>query len=346
MTDTLTSVPRIDTPRLVLRPLNVGDIDAIVTGVGNYDVARWLSQVPYPYSRQDAVDFLSEGGNERELTWGIEHEGALVGVVSIGDELGYWLARPAWGKGLGFEAARSAVDHWYSDPANTSLQAGYFLDNARSGLLLSCLGFKPVGVISQNARALSQDVECQKVDLTRKAWAVKRVFDVSTERLRLRELTRSDAHALVDLTTPAVARMVSSIPESFTVATAKSFINQRRWRGVPGFLLGIEGPEGELVGCIGCGGSPVTAMIFLGEDHWTKGYASEASTAFVRELFDRFPISAIHAEHFADNPASCNVILKQGFTFVDEHPGTSQARLEPAPVVEYRLTRDAYQAQS
>ncbi|MEL7459717.1 MAG: GNAT family N-acetyltransferase [Pseudomonadota bacterium] len=342
MTDTLTSVPRIDTPRLVLRPLGADDIDAIVDGVGNYDVVRWLSQAPYPYGPADARAFIADAGGD--LTWAIDHQGRLVGVISLKDDLGYWLARSAWGQGFAFEAAQAALTHWFDDPRRGDMIARHYLDNARSELVLRCLGFRPEGVIQMNALALSQTVDCRELRLTRDDWQARAGFDVSTERLRLRELTRSDAHALVDLTTPAVARMVSSIPESFTVATAKSFINQRRWRGVPGFLVGIEGPDGALVGCIGCGGSPVTAMIFLGEDHWGKGYASEASAAFVAELFDRFPVSAIHAEHFADNPASGNVILKQGFTFVDEHPGTSQARLEPAPVVEYRLTRDAYQA--
>lgn len=315
-------------------------------GIGNYDVTRWLSQVPYPYARADAVSFIAKTQAAGDLTWAIEHQGLLIGVVSLRDDLGYWIARPHWGQGFGFEAAGAALTHWFDDPARGDVIARHYLDNARSALVLRCLGFEPTGVSRLEALALNQKVDCQDLRLTRDRWQARRSFDVRTDRLRLRELTRSDAHALVDMTSPAVARMVSSIPESFTVATAKSFINQRRWRGVPGFLLGIEGPGGDLVGCIGCGGSPVTAMIFLGEDHWGKGYASEASTAFVRELFDRFPVSAIHAEHFADNPASGNVILKQGFTFLDEHPGISEARLEPAPVVEYRLTRDAYQSTS
>ena len=89
--------------------------------------------------------------------------------------------------------------------------------------------------------------------LTRADWEAVSRFDVFTERLRLRELERSDAHALVALTTPRVARMVSSIPETFTTAAAKAFINKRRWQGVPGFLLAIDGPDGEMIGCIGCG---------------------------------------------------------------------------------------------
>lgn len=337
-------MPQLDTPRLTLRALRAADRDAIVEGVGDYDVVRWLSQVPYPYGAKDAEDFLAGRVNPKALTWGIEQQGRLVGVVSIDGELGYWMARSAWGQGLGFEAVRAAVEYWFDQPGNNELLAGYFLGNTRSELVLTCLGFRKAELVPQRAQALNQTVECQKMRLSRSEWIKRRDFDVASDRLRLRELARTDAHTLVRITTPAVARMVSSIPETFTLAAAKAFINKRRWRGVPGFLLGIEDQDGELVGCIGCGGDPVTAMIFLGEDYWGRGYATEASGAFVDELFARFPISAIHAEHFTDNPASGNVILKQGFSFLREHAGTSEARVEPAPVVEYRLTRDAYQA--
>ncbi len=52
--------PVLRTPRLTLRPLEMTDADAIVEGVGNYDVSRWLSVVPYPYTVEDALWFLEK----------------------------------------------------------------------------------------------------------------------------------------------------------------------------------------------------------------------------------------------------------------------------------------------
>lgn len=329
-----------------MRPPGPRDIDAMVAGVGNYDVARWLSSVPYPYTRADAEAFLADRASVEGAVWAIDAGRGLIGIVSVTDELGFWLARPAWGGGLGFEAVRAAVEHWFDRAANASLRASHFPDNARSALLLSCLGFEPAGQSPRRSRALSQQVMAQDMLLTREGWAGRRDFDVRTARLRLRPLERKDARALVSIATPQVARMVSSIPEQFSLAAAKAFINKRRWRGLPGFLLGIEGEDGRLVGCIGCGGDPVTAMIFLGEEHWGRGYATEASAAFVEELFRRFPLSAIHAEHFTDNPASGAVLERIGFVRVGEDTGTSEARLEPAPVVQYRLSRDAHRKSS
>lgn len=342
MRDTLADTPRLTTPRLDLRPLERGDIPAIVEGVGNYDVARWLSTVPYPYAPSDAEDFLAGRVSNDGHHWAIDAGDGLVGVVSITNELGYWLARPAWGGGYGFEAVRAAVANWFSNPANDHLDANYFDGNEKSARLLSCLGFRKTRSEHRWARPLNQEVTSHRMRLTRAAWAEVCRFDVRTKRLRLRELERRDARALAALTTPAIARMVSSIPESFSLAAAKAFITRRRWQGLPGFLVGIETAEGKLIGCVGCGGEPVTAMIFLCEGYWGKGLATEAGRAFVDELFRRFPLSAVHAEHFVDNPASGSVLRKIGFTKVGTHTGTSEARLEPATVVEYRLTRDTH----
>ena len=64
---------------------------------------QWLSVVPYPYTRDDALWFIEKCQNEASLTWVIEDEAGLQGIAGIDEGLGYWLARSAWGKGYGFE---------------------------------------------------------------------------------------------------------------------------------------------------------------------------------------------------------------------------------------------------
>ena len=342
MTETLITAPRLETPRLVLRPLTLDDVDDVVRGLGNYDVVRWLSQVPYPYRRQDAVDFIEGRVPYDGLIWGIEHQGRIVGGVSVDEELGYWLARPEWGKGLGFEAVHAVVAHWFSDPNRAHLSAGYFADNSRSELVLRCLGFRPCGSEQKPSLALHQTITSQKMHITREFWLQRQAFSVATKRLRFRPLHRTDASDLMSLTTPAVARMVSSIPPVFTDASAKAFIVKRRWQGVPGFLMAIETENRNMIGCIGCGGSPITAMIFLGEEHWGQGYAKEASAAFVNEIFDRFPISKLYAEHFLDNPASGRILEGMQFEAVGEREGTSEARLGTAPIMRFVMTRERF----
>jgi RimJ/RimL family protein N-acetyltransferase len=59
--------------------------------------------------------------------------------------MGYWIARPHWGKGFATEASRALIDI-----ARTlklpRLEASHFVDNPASGRVLEKLGFVPTGL--------------------------------------------------------------------------------------------------------------------------------------------------------------------------------------------------------
>ena len=135
------ALPVLRTPRLTLRPLTDQDADAIVDGIGNFDVSKWLAVVPYPYSRDDAEKFIAKVDESGKPFWAICDADGLQGVVCLDDELAYWLARRVWGRGYGFEAAHAAVSHWFADPGAGDLMSGYFEGNTISGRLLFALGF-------------------------------------------------------------------------------------------------------------------------------------------------------------------------------------------------------------
>src|SRR5205085_8211638 len=77
----------------------------------------------------------------------------LVGACGLGRrpsgsvELGYWIARPFWGRDLATEACSALVDI-----ARTlgllSLEGSHFVDNPASGRVLEKLGFKPLGIVA------------------------------------------------------------------------------------------------------------------------------------------------------------------------------------------------------
>ena len=337
--------PVLRTPRLTLRPLEMTDADAIVRGVGNYDVSRWLSVVPYPYSQEDAAWFLEKTIESNALVWGICDDEGFQGVIGIDDGLGYWLARPAWRKGYGFEAAFAVVEHWFEDEGRSTLASSYFEGNDRSGAVLTALGFRPIGQVMRNARSLNQDVGATEMELTRANWTARSEFTVYTPRLTLRPWKDSNAEALLDLITPGLTREFSSIGNDWTLEDAAALIAERQWRGLTGFMLAVE-HDGALIGGIGCGGYPVSIMYYLGEAYWNRGFASEAVSAFVPELFQRFPITKLVADHFDDNPASGRVLEKHGFHVTGEDVATSKGRLEPCRVITYAVTRDTFKVAS
>ena len=54
------TIPVLETARLRLRPVTPADAPAIVEGVGDWDVAKWLAVVPHPYTADDAREFIEE----------------------------------------------------------------------------------------------------------------------------------------------------------------------------------------------------------------------------------------------------------------------------------------------
>jgi RimJ/RimL family protein N-acetyltransferase len=338
------ALPDIRTPRLTLRPLTDQDADAIVDGIGNFDVSKWLAVVPYPYSRDDAEKFIAKVHENGKPFWAICDADGLQGVVCLDDELAYWLARRVWGRGYGFEAAHAAVSYWFADPEAGDLMSGYFEGNTASGRLLSALGFVFKKQREKYAKPFQRDFVSNEMVLSRARWEARQDMTIYTPRLTIRPMDEADTGALVALAVPEVTRNLSRIPTGWTEDEALDFISESRFRGLPGFRLAIE-RDGQCIGGLGLGGSPLGIAYFLAPDHWGQGIATEALSAFLPEVFERFPLNTLVADHFDDNPASGVVLHKLGFKEIGREMGTSKGRLEPHPAITYALSREGLKVQ-
>ncbi|MBB5753487.1 GNAT family N-acetyltransferase [Prosthecomicrobium pneumaticum] len=167
---------RIETERLVLRPLRLTDAAAITEGLSDFEVSRWLARVPFPYRRVDAERFLvwAAGSQARreERLYAIDTGNGLVGLVSLialgaAPVLGYWLSRAAWGGGLMPEAAAALVAEAFRDPVVREIRSGVFEGNHRSMRVQEKLGFVVTGRSIQHNLALSADLPHIDTVLTR-----------------------------------------------------------------------------------------------------------------------------------------------------------------------------------
>ncbi len=70
----------VKTDRLTLKPLQDRDKSRSVALIGEFDVAKNLSRVPYPYSLADADDWLSVVESE-EFNLSIFLDDVLIGAV-------------------------------------------------------------------------------------------------------------------------------------------------------------------------------------------------------------------------------------------------------------------------
>ncbi|MEO9789893.1 MAG: GNAT family N-acetyltransferase [Aurantimonas coralicida] len=110
----------IETRRLLLRPLTMDDAGALAKLINDREIARMLARVPHPYGLADARAFISDHAPETVFALCLKDVGDLVGCCSLKPEsvpgrfdIGYWVGRRFWGKGLATEAAQAVIDYGF-----------------------------------------------------------------------------------------------------------------------------------------------------------------------------------------------------------------------------------------
>ena len=159
---------------------------------------------------------------------------------------------------------------------------------------------------------------------------------LTTQRLTLRGLRGGDAPRMAVLVNDFdIARMTTSIPYPFAVGHAEDFIArmERRDRDREA-VFAVETADDGLIGVVGLHPGPAGTEIgyWLGRSFWGRGYATEASAAVLTWAHADWGRRFIASGHFADNPASGQVLCKAGFLYTgDVAPRYSVARGEEAP---------------
>ncbi|HWT11337.1 MAG TPA: GNAT family N-acetyltransferase [Allosphingosinicella sp.] len=165
------------TERLLLRPGWGEDAPALFEAIGDEAIVRNLATAPWPYRFADAEAFLARerGPLDVRCLIFLRTGGAprLVGGIGLGRmpggdevELGYWIARPYWGRGLATEAGRAVIANARHSLRLKTLVAGHFLDNPASGRVLAKLGFRPTGQIAlRHSAGRGEEAPCRLLEL-------------------------------------------------------------------------------------------------------------------------------------------------------------------------------------
>ncbi|WP_327290892.1 GNAT family N-acetyltransferase [Streptomyces sp. NBC_01198] len=141
----------LTTGRLLLRPLESADVDAVRAACQDPEIPRWTT-VPSPYTHAHAIDFVErispQGWRDDTLyNFGVFtlDSGALVGSMGLvrlaqlpapgrQAELGYWTAKEQRGNGYTAEAGRAVCDwaftalgaerlEWFAEAGNIGSRA-------------------------------------------------------------------------------------------------------------------------------------------------------------------------------------------------------------------------------
>ena len=179
----------LTTPRLVLRPWRLSDLEAFyeyasVDGVGQ--MAGW-----HPHkSKEESLAVLQEF-MEGKKTFAIEYQGKVIGSVGIetynelkfpefarlsGREIGYVLSKAYWGQGLMPEAIREVIRYLFQEKRLDVIFCGHFLNNPQSARVQEKCGFHHLAY-GQYETGMGTTEEGEVNLLTRKEWVLKRMWE-------------------------------------------------------------------------------------------------------------------------------------------------------------------------
>lgn len=149
-------------PGWVLRAWRESDAAALARHANNVNIWRWMSDgFPHPYTLALAEHWVRRGhvdfGGEN---WAIAHDDEAVGGCGIhpgagqlrcNAEIGWWLAEPCWGQGIGTRVAALLVDRAFADPQITRVVAPIHAGNQRSMRVAENNGLVMEGVQPKSA---------------------------------------------------------------------------------------------------------------------------------------------------------------------------------------------------
>jgi len=158
----------MQTSRILLRPWCDGDATVLFKYASDPEVGPRAGWPPHKSVEEslEIIRTIFSGEGMWAVVWKETNEpigsvGYLTSSMSnlkIGEtecEVGYWIARPYWGKGICTEALRLVIDHCFNEKGFTVLWGDYFPENPASGRVMEKCGFVDTG----------EETQCPKLEV-------------------------------------------------------------------------------------------------------------------------------------------------------------------------------------
>ena len=155
----------IKTPRLILRKLKIEDAKNIYDNISDYDIIKWLEKVPWPYTINDAKNWINltiKEYKKKEIEifkLGIEKDNEIIGAIGVHDikkghkcEIGYWISKKYQKQGLMSEALTYFLRYIIKEFKLVRIQSRFFENNMASQKTLEKQGFVKEGFMINDAK--------------------------------------------------------------------------------------------------------------------------------------------------------------------------------------------------
>jgi [ribosomal protein S5]-alanine N-acetyltransferase len=140
-----------------LSEYQISDRDHMVENLQDGMVQPWTLLIPFPYTTAHAEAWLAQlqeqkAAHHQALKWAIRNPGgrAIGGIgfqeaaahQSHAREIGYWIKKEYWGRGIMTEAVRAVVSHAFQNLGLSRITAAVFHGNNASMKVLEKAGFQ------------------------------------------------------------------------------------------------------------------------------------------------------------------------------------------------------------
>ena len=165
----------LDTARFLLRPFTLADADDVTRIVSDREVAATTLNIPHPYEPGMAAAWIATHADglhrQSPVVFAVTRRDGdeLVGAIGLSlepehhrAELGYWVARAAWGQGVCTEAAGAVLQYGFGVLGLERIFAHHFAGNPASGRVMQKLGMRHEGTLRGHIVKWGrrEDVEC------------------------------------------------------------------------------------------------------------------------------------------------------------------------------------------
>ncbi len=189
----------IETERLILRPFKVEDADDLVDGLNNINISKWMSYTPYPYTKDDALDYINKSIDGKLYNFAIvlKKENKVIGGTQLRNidlaqgtaHGGIWINEKYHGFGYGTEAWGARIKYAFEVLGLRRLENGFFEGNEKSKKMQERFGYKIEGKKRQRYKCLAtgQIVDEYITGLLKDEW-IKQIMIVrlkQTQRIRV-----------------------------------------------------------------------------------------------------------------------------------------------------------------
>jgi RimJ/RimL family protein N-acetyltransferase len=177
--------PPLETPRLLLRPLDLADAKQIQILFPHWEIVRYLAaQVPWPYPADGALRFIRdialpavERGEAWHWTLRLKSTpNQIIGSIDLrkkeNDNRGFWLGLPWQGQGLMIEACEAVTDFWFNTLNFPILRAPKAVGNTASRRISEKQGMRLVA--TEDRDYVSGRFPSEIWEITAEEWRARR----------------------------------------------------------------------------------------------------------------------------------------------------------------------------